>query len=73
MKTISWIFLVIGGLSFLGAALKGDSVFGPLFWIGLGAFLLHRANNKEKENDAEPIDIEIPTTEPHHDRDNASF
>ena len=49
MKSAGWICLVIGVLSFFGAALKGNSsVFGPLFWIGLGAFLLYRANNKEE-------------------------
>ncbi len=48
MKTAGWICLVIGVLSFFGAALKGNSVFGPFFWIGLGAFLLYRANNKEE-------------------------
>lgn len=33
----------------MGAAFKGNSVFGPLFWIALGAFLVYRANNKEAE------------------------
>ncbi|MDE6021483.1 MAG: hypothetical protein K2H01_10885, partial [Ruminococcus sp.] len=54
MRTAGWICLVIGALSFLGAALKGNSVFGPLFWIGLGAFLLYRVNNKEDEREKEP-------------------
>lgn len=49
MKIAGYIFLIIGGLSFLGAAFKGNSVFGPLFWIALGAFLVYRANNKEAE------------------------
>lgn len=49
MKIAGYIFLIIGGLSFLGAAFKGNSVFGPLFCIALGAFLVYRANNKESE------------------------
>lgn len=49
MKIAGWICLVIGVLSFFGAVLNGNSVFGPLFWIGLGAFLLYRVNNKERE------------------------
>lgn len=51
MKIVGWICLLFGGLSFFGAALKGHSVFGPLFWIGLGAFLLYRVNNKAKESE----------------------
>lgn len=47
MRIAGWIVLVIGVMGFLGAALKGNSVFGPLFWIGLGAYLLHKANNRE--------------------------
>lgn len=54
MRTAGWICLVIGVLSFFGAALNGNSVFGPLFWIGLGAFLLYRVNNKEDEREKEP-------------------
>jgi len=53
MKIAGWICLVIGVLSFFGAALKGNSVFGPLFWIALGAFLLHRVSNKEQEQKQE--------------------
>ena len=49
MKIAGYIFLIIGGLSFLGAAFKGNSAFGPLFCIALGAFLVYRANNKESE------------------------
>ncbi len=51
MRTAGWICLVIGVLSFFGASLKGNSVFGPLFWISLGAFLLYRVNNKEDERE----------------------
>lgn len=59
MKTAGWICLVFGVLSFLGAALKGNSVFGPLFWIGLGAFLLYRVNNKEQKDEKETIKTNI--------------
>ena len=49
MKTTGWILLIFGALSFLGAASKGNSVFGPLFWIALGAYLIYRANNKSND------------------------
>lgn len=51
MKVGGWICLVIGLLSFLGAATKGDSVFGPCFFIALGAFLLYRVNNRKSKSD----------------------
>lgn len=53
MKTAGWIILIIGILAFFGAALKGNSVFGPCFWITLGGYLLYRANNKEEKEVAE--------------------
>lgn len=52
MKKAGWIILVFGSLSFLGAALKGNHVFGPTFWIALGLFLVHRGKAKEKEKKA---------------------
>lgn len=51
MRTLGWILLIFGGLSFIGAASKGHSVFGPLFFIALGGFLLYRANNKDQKED----------------------
>ena len=52
MKIAGWICLILGLLSFIGAASKGHSVFGPCFFIALGAFLLYRINNKDfKENE----------------------
>lgn len=58
MKTVGWIFIVIGALSFLGAAAKGNSVFGPLFWIGIGGVLLYlkreREENKEESSGVVP-------------------
>ena len=58
MKTAGWIFIVIGALAFLGAASKGNSVFGPLFWIGFGGVLLYlkreREENKEESSGSVP-------------------
>lgn len=51
MKTAGWVILIIAVLSFMGAALKGHSVFGPCFWIAVGAYLLYRANNKEEKEE----------------------
>ena len=48
MKTAGWILIVIGMLSFLGAAAKGDSVFGPSFCIGLGGTLLYLKREREE-------------------------
>ena len=59
MKTAGWIFIVIGALAFLGAVSKGNSVFGPLFWIGLGGVLLYLKKEKE-ENAKERKDSIIP-------------
>lgn len=63
MRTAGWICLVIGVLSFFGAALKGNSVFGPLFWIGLGAFLLYRVNNKDDECEKKPTKLDQQSKE----------
>ena len=49
MKTAGKVFLTLGILSFLGAVLGGSSVFGPCFFIALGAFLMYRANEKEED------------------------
>lgn len=58
MKATGYVFLIIGIISFLGCALKGNSVFGPLFWIGLGTFLLYKADKREQKNESEPISTE---------------
>lgn len=50
MKTVGGIILFFGILAFFGAALKGNSVFGPTFWIALGVYLIYRANNKTEES-----------------------
>ena len=51
MKTAGWILIVIGALAFLGAASKGHSVFGPLFWIGIGGVLIYLKREKEETNE----------------------
>lgn len=49
MKKTGWAFLILGVVSFLGAVSTGKSVLGPLFWGALGAYLIHRANQKATE------------------------
>lgn len=43
--------IVLGILSLMGCLLKGNSATGPLFWIGLGIYLVHRANQKKQEQE----------------------
>ena len=61
MKTAGWILIVIGALAFIGAVSKGDSVFGPLFWIGIGIVLLYLKRERE-ENDKEKTITETTTS-----------
>lgn len=51
MKTTGWIIIVLGLFAFMGAVSAGHSVFGPAFWMALGAFLLYRSNNKNKDKE----------------------
>jgi len=60
MKTAGWIFIVIGVLAFIGAASKGHSVFGPLFWIGIGGVLIYL--RREKEDNSKKDTAVIQTT-----------
>jgi len=61
MKTAGWIFIVIGALAFFGAALKGNSVFGPLFWIGLGCTLIYLKKEKEEnKKERNAIETSVP-------------
>lgn len=46
MKIFGWICTIIGVLAFMGAAIYGNSVFGPVFWVAVGLFLLLKSNNK---------------------------
>lgn len=55
MKIAAIIFLTFGFLSLIGAACKGDSVFGPIFCIALGGFFFYKFLEKreeEKENES---------------------
>lgn len=61
MKKFGWFSLGLGILSFIGAAANGNSVFGPLFWIGLGAFLLHKSNQKESNSNKHIIENNVNT------------
>lgn len=49
MKTTGIVILILGLISLLGCIIGGDSTLGPLFWVGLGIFLIHRASSKKKE------------------------
>ena len=49
MRITGWIFTVLGILSLLGSLLKGNNPIGPIFWLGLGIFLIYRASQKEQE------------------------
>lgn len=49
MKICGWIFIVIGAVALLGCMVGGGRAFGPLFWLGLGLYLVHRANQKKQE------------------------
>ena len=51
MKIAGWICIVLGVLAFIGAASAGHSVFGPLFWLGLGITLVVLANRKKDNKD----------------------
>lgn len=51
MKIAGIIILIFGSLSFIGAASRGNGVFGPLFWVGLGVFMIYRANQKKREKE----------------------
>lgn len=49
MKITGWIIIILGALALLGCLLKGSSIFGPLIWLGIGIYLIHRAKEKERE------------------------
>ena len=51
MKTFGWILIIFGALAFVGAASKGDSVFGPLFWMGLGGALIYLKRESEEKGE----------------------
>lgn len=47
MKGFGWFCVILGSVSFLGAAINGNSVFGPAFWLALGIYLVHLAKNRK--------------------------
>lgn len=49
MKGFGWFCVILGSASFLGAAINGNSVFGPAFWLALGIYLVHRAKNRKEK------------------------
>lgn len=49
MKICGWVFIVIGSVALLGCFVGVGSAFGPLFWLGFGLYLVHRANQKKQE------------------------
>lgn len=50
MKKFGKICIIIGSLSFLGAASTGHRVIGPLFWLALGIIILVFQNNKKQNS-----------------------
>lgn len=50
MKAFGWVLIVLGALSFLGAASKGHDVFGPCFCIGVGGLIVYLKREKEENN-----------------------
>lgn len=68
MKTFGWIFIVIGVLAFIGAASKGDSVFGPCVWIAIGGALIYLKRESEREdNQTIENDVPVSTTPKQHE------
>jgi len=51
MKIAGWCLLVFGVLAFIGAYSKGHSVYGPIFWSGVGIFLVYLSNKRQKDKD----------------------
>lgn len=49
MKTTGIVFLVLGIISFLGGVLGGTGVFGPCFWIALGALLIYKGKERDEQ------------------------
>lgn len=51
MKITGWIILIFGVLAFIGSQLGEHPSAGSLFWVGLGAYLIYRANQKAQEKE----------------------
>lgn len=50
MRKWGWTLIVLAGLALIGALSAGNNPLGPVFWLGVGIYLVYRANQKEKEN-----------------------
>lgn len=51
MKVAGWILLVIGCLSFFSNVINGNSLVGSTVFIALGAYFIHRANQKKEDEE----------------------
>lgn len=51
MKTTGVIFVILGCISLIGLMAGGGNPIGPIFWIAIGAYLIHAANRKKKERE----------------------
>lgn len=49
MKGFGWFCVILGSASFLGAAINGNSVFGPAFWLAW-ASISYIGQKIEKKN-----------------------
>ncbi len=50
MRIWGWILLIFGIMSTMGALLAGHTL-GGMVWAVLGLYLLHRANQRDKEKE----------------------
>lgn len=50
MRKLGWIFAIFGILSCIGAATANNSTIGPLFFIALGIFLIHKSDEKSEKD-----------------------
>ena len=53
MKTTGIVFSVLGIISFIGCLTAGRSVFGPCFWIAIGALLTYKGKEREERKKKE--------------------
>lgn len=51
MKTWGIVLVVLGGLAILGSIINGNGLAGGIVFVTLGAYLIHRANQKRRERD----------------------
>ena len=59
MKKVGWFLIVFGALAFIGAASKGNSVFGPLFWIGTGGLLIYLKKEREEHDKEKSASVSV--------------